>query len=124
MSHRFSVTVDDDAYAQVMNMCRREKLSQSEASRRLIQEALSLHVTTENIDFITSIMNEQVQAAMMPYMERLIKLTSKTCIQAGTAAYLNAETLSQFVPLQQQQDFYEAYEKARKRAVAYIKNKD
>ena len=107
-----------------MSICRREELSQSEATRRLVHEALSLHVTEENMDFITSIINEQIKAAMMPYMERLIKLTSKTCIQAGTAAYLNAETLSQFVPLQQQQDFYEAYEKARKRAVAYIKNKD
>lgn len=124
MAYRFSVTVDEEAYKKITLISQREGQSQAATIRSLIQESLSLHVSEDNLDFITDIISTQIKAALAPYMERMIKLNAKACIQAGTAAYLTAETLSQFVPLQQQQDFYEAYEKARKKAVADIKSKD
>lgn len=123
-SYRISVTFTEEEYLQMKKISMRSHQSQSETIRNLVGEALRLHVTEDNLDFITTIMSDQIKASLAPYMERLIKLNAKTCIQSGTSVYLNAEALSQFVPISQQQDFLEAYERARKKAIADLKSKD
>lgn len=39
---------------------------------------------------------------------------------SASATYLTAETIARFLPLELQEDYLEVYEKARKKAIAYI----
>ena len=82
---------------------------------------LNGQVSRDNVDLISRILRQELQAVLGRYFERLIALQAKTCVQAGTAAYLSAEALSSFVPNQLQRDFVEAYEAARKKAVQYTR---
>ena len=72
---------------------------------------------------ITHIIREQLRDILKPDIERLAALSAKTCVQSSTAAYLTAETISKFVPLQEQEEFRECYEKARKKGVEYTRRK-
>ena len=56
-------------------------------------------------------------------MERQISLTAKTCVQAGTAAYLSADAILKFVPPAQREEVADSYEVARKKALQYMKGK-
>lgn len=60
---------------------------------------------------------------MRPSIDRLASLSAKTCVQSGTAAYLAAEAILKFVPAPRQQEVEEAYELARKKAIAYLKGR-
>ena len=93
----------------------------SSAVREFTSKGVNGELTEKNIDFLTPIIRRQLESIMDAKMERLASMTAKTCIQAGTAAYLSAEALNSFVPVSHQQNFIEAYEKARKKAVRYLK---
>ncbi len=95
--------------------------SMSSAVREFTCKGVNGELTEKNIDFLTPIIRRQLESIMDAKMERLASMTAKTCIQAGTAAYLSAEALNSFVPVSHQQNFIEAYEKARKKAVRYLK---
>ena len=91
--------------------------------RDYIIQGLNGNLTQDNLEFIAPIIREQLRSVLAPFVERLAKLTSKTCVQAGTAAYLSAEAILRFVPSELQLDVEEAYEAARKKAVRYLQGK-
>lgn len=121
MPTRISVTFDDDTYKQLKNIAGRSNISVAETVRRYTQETLNGQVNKDNLDLITRILREQIKVILERYFERIIALQAKTCVQAGTAAYLSAEALSSFVPDHLQKDFLDAYEAARKKAVLYTR---
>lgn len=122
MPTRISVTFDDDTYKQLKNIADRNHFSIAETVRRYTQETLNGQVNKDNLDMITRILREQIKVILERYFERIIALQAKTCVQAGTAAYLSAEALSSFVPDHLQKDFLDAYEAARKKAVLYTRH--
>lgn len=122
MPTRISVTFDDDTYKQLKNISGRSNISVAETVRRYTQETLNGQVNKDNLDLITRILREQIKVILERYFERIIALQAKTCVQAGTAAYLSAEALSSFVPDHLQKDFLDAYEAARKKAVLYTRH--
>lgn len=60
---------------------------------------------------------------MQPSIERLAALSAKTCIQTSAAAYLTAEAIARFVPVELQEDVAAVYEDARKKGVRYTKSR-
>ena len=118
---RISITLEPETYRQISNMAKKENKDLSVIGRELIEDALNAEVCQENLDFLSTIIREQLSAIMHLYMEHDLRLLSKTCMQAGTAAYLCAETLSRFVPDGKRLDFAAAYEKAQKKSLAYLK---
>lgn len=120
---RINVSFDPDTYEQIKHFAARENKSMSEVVRNWSIEGLNGELNTKNIAFITELLRGQLQDVMQPYVNRLAALSAKTCIQAGTAAYLSAEAILKFVPLKQQQEVEISYELARKKAVAYLKGK-
>lgn len=122
MPTRISVTFDDDTYKQLKNISGRSNISVAETVRRYTQETLNGQVNKDNLDLITRILREQIKVILERYFERIIALQAKTCVQAGTAAYLSAEALSSFVPDHLQKDFLDTYEAARKKAVLYTRH--
>lgn len=95
--------------------------SMSTVVREFTEKGLNGELTQQNIDFLTPIIRQQLESIMELRVERLASMIAKTCIQAGTAAYLSAEALNSFVPIQNQRSFMDAYDAARKKAIQYMK---
>lgn len=120
---RINVTFDLETYDQIHLLADLRNTHMSEVIRLWSLEALNGQVAANNIDLITKIMSSELKNIIQPQIERLASLNAKTCIQASTSAYLNAEALANLVPLELQQDLEYVYEVARKKGVAYTKNK-
>lgn len=120
---RIDVVVDDDTYNQIKAISEKRHCSMSEVGRSFILDGLNGDLTKSNIDFVAGIVREQLKTVLYPSVERLAALSAKTCMQAGTAAYLTAETLAKFVPAEYQMDFEEAYNKARTKSYRDMKQR-
>lgn len=120
---RFSVSFDDDVAMQLKMIADKNGDSLACTVRRLVQQSLNGELTAANMDFITGIIREQLRDIMQPYVDRLAALNAKTGVQAGAAAYLTAEAIAKFVPLDLQEDVRDTYERARKQAVAYMQRR-
>lgn len=120
---RISVTVTQHEYEQIQRLASVKAVSMGEICRQYIIQGLNGTITQDNIDFLVPIIRDQLQSLLTPSVERLAKISTKACVQAGAAAYLSAEALSKFVPEEYQINFEEAYEAARKKSVRYLKGK-
>lgn len=120
---RINVTFEVSDYEQIRNLAHKEGRTMSEIVREAAIDNLTVRINAENIDMITHIIREQLRDILKPDIECLAALSAKTCVQSSTAAYLTAETISKFVPLQEQEEFRECYEKARKKGVEYTRRK-
>lgn len=120
---RINVTFEVSDYEQIRNLAHKEGRTMSEIVREAAIDNLTVRINAENIDMITQIIREQLRAVLKPDIERLAALSAKTCVQSSTAAYLTAETISKFVPLQEQENFRDCYDKARKKGVEYTRRK-
>mgnify|MGYP000043535399 FL=1 len=120
---RITITLDKATYTQIKNIADKNHISISEAVRRYLDAGLNGSLSESNIDYISNIIREQLRIVMQPSIERLAALSAKTCIQASTAAYLTAETIARFVPVELQEDVQQVYEDARKKGVRYTKIK-
>lgn len=121
---RIPVTYSPEEYKQIQTLAFKQGKSMSELIRDWSQEGLKASVGRDNIDLVTRIIREQLKDVLQPSMERLIALQVKSLIHSATSGYLNAEVLAQFVPLEQQQDYNDAYEAARKKAIQTVKIKE
>lgn len=118
---RINVPFPDETYEIILNMSKKGNMSMNAVVRELVEQALKLQVSTDNIDLVTKIIREQLSVILKPSIERLASLSAKTCVQSSTAAYLTAETIARFVPDNLQMDVKEAYEAARKKGVEYTR---
>ena len=120
---RINVTLEDEIFEQISNIAAQQNTDKSKVVRNLIETGLNLQLSKENLDFVTDIIRTQLQDVLHPYMDRIISLQAKTCIQAGASAYLSAEAIRKFVPEGEQMDVKEAYDSARKKAVEYTRRR-
>lgn len=120
---RICITIDPEMYKQLKLIAAKGNCSVGEVGRTYIQEGLNGNLTQANIDFILPLMRNEIKNVMQPGIERLAALSAKSCMQSGTAAYLCAETLANYVPLDQQRDFEESYNAARKKAARDMKQR-
>jgi len=120
---RINPTFTDEVYQQIKIMAAKKHITMSQYVRECVLNSLNADVTNDNLDFIVSIIREQLNIILNKNMDRLASLESKTCVMAATAAYLNAETINRFVPETERLDLQEAYDMARKKAVRYVQGK-
>ncbi|MDO5572302.1 MAG: hypothetical protein Q4F97_12690 [Bacteroidales bacterium] len=121
MTKRINVTFDEVTYNTIQLIADRNNISMSELVRDYAYQGLKAQVGIDNIDLITKIIREQLSAILNPSVERICALSAKTGVMAATSTYLNAESISRFVPDELQEEYTITYEKARKKAIAYIK---
>ena len=119
--HTLQVLFTNDEYDNLKRYAALQKKSMGAVIREFCEKGIRGQLTEENIDFLTPIIRSQLKSIMDLQYDRMATLIAKTCIQAGTAAYLSAEALNSFVPANQQRSFVDAYESARKKAVHYMK---
>ena len=119
--HAMQILFTKDEYEKLKRYAALSNQSMSEVVREFTSRGLDGELTEKNIDFLTPIIRRQLESILDAKIERLVSMTAKTCVQAGTAAYLSAESLNSFVPESLQQNFIEAYDRARKKALKYLK---
>lgn len=122
-SPRTYVTLTEELDQAIKATALKKGISESQVIRECVEEQMKVQASLDNIDLITKIVREQLEMLMSGYMERLASISAKGTIMSATSTYLTAETISRFVPLELQMEYQEAYEKARKKGIAYLKSK-
>lgn len=120
---RINVTYLPEVYEQIKLIADKNGISMSEVVRDWSELGLNGELNVKNIDLLTDIIREQIEVVIRPLMDRLLALSAKTGISAGTSAYLSAEAISSFIPLELQKDFQEVYQLARRKAVVDMRKK-
>ena len=118
---RFSVSVDEKTSNEIQNIVNKTGKSKAEVTRELINKGLAANWLDENVDFISQIIRRQLEVVIKPHIERLAKLSSKCGHIAATAAFLNVQAFQDLVMDEKRKVPIEMYEKARKKAVEYMK---
>lgn len=119
--YRTTIRLDQETYIKLNNIAQSKNESLSNVIRETINNGLARDWVNENTDLITDIVKQQVNATMKPHVERLATLTSKTGHMAATATFLNVQAFQDLVPTERKKDVKDLYEKARKKAVTYMK---
>lgn len=118
-----TIELTTEDYEQIKAIASKSHTSMNNVARKFITQGLNGTVTENNIEFLAPIIREQIKNVIEPMMERQISLTAKTCVQAGTAAYLSADAILKFVPPAQREEVSDSYEAARKKSIQYLKGK-
>lgn len=121
--YRINPTFSENEFLQIKNIAKKNEESLSEVVRNLTAIGLNITVSQENIEWISSVMKEQIKEVLKPSVERLVAMEAKTCIAAASSMYLNAEALNRLVEPDLRMEVSEAYEKSRKKAYLYLKDK-
>lgn len=120
---RINVTFDIDTYEKIKAFAHKQGRDMSDVVREWTMQGLNGKLSQDNMDVLAPIIREQIRGVVEPMMERQIALTAKTCVQAGTAAYLCADAILKFVPPVQREEVADSYEVARKKSIQYLKGK-
>lgn len=123
LKNRIYPMFDDETYEQIKKVAAKKNCTMAEVVRDFTIQGLNAEVTKNNIDFISSIIREQMQISMKGYIERLAALEAKTCMAAASSMYLNLEALQKMVPKTERTDVQNSYAKARKKAHEYTQGK-
>lgn len=122
--HKFTLRLDEELYEKLKAESQISGDGMAELAREFIREGLESKGALENIDVITKLMRQQIDITIKPYIERLAALSSKGGHMAATAAFLNVQALMDLVPDEKRKDAKQMYEKARIKAVQYMKVKN
>jgi len=120
---RINLTLEMNTFKEVEKLASKRGDSAQDVMREFISQGLCNNYCVENIDLIMDIMRTQLISIIDPAVNRMAALSSKAAVQSATAAYLTAETIAKFVPVERQEEFLDTYEAARKKGVAYVKGK-
>lgn len=122
---RRSITVvfTESDYEVIKSLAAKNNTSMNEIVRDYTIQGLNGKLTEDNIDVLAPIIREQLSSILDPAINRLASLTAKTCVQAGAAAYLSAEAISKFVPVELSEEVENSYEAARKKSVHYMRSR-
>lgn len=120
---RVNVTYEMETYKALEKIAEEREISIPEVIREYTEQGLKGDNLIENMDIIANIIREQLKLILDPAVNRLAALSSKASIQSATAAYLTAETINKFVPEEYREEYYDVYQKARKKGVEYVRGK-
>jgi len=108
---RITITFTEEEYEVIRNLASKQNISMSEVVRNFSVQGINGNLTESNMDFLIPIIRDQLKSIIEPSVNRLAALSAKTCVQAGTAAYLTAETINKFVAPSEREDLAITYEK-------------
>lgn len=91
--------------------------------RAFIQKGMSVEAYTAEIDFITSIIRQEIGIAINGLSNRLAGLASKDLIMSAAAYYSTIAILTDLIDTNRYTTFREIEKKARRLAVEYTKMK-
>lgn len=121
--HKVTFRLSNDIYKELEETAKNRDESLAFIIREYISKGMAKDYVEDSRNIITSVVREQVQLALKPSVERLAKISSKAGHMAATATFLNVQALMDLVPKENRKDVREMYEKARMKAVTYMKQR-
>lgn len=94
------------------------------AIREFIDKGLSINSYKDEISFLRQMINEELEATLNPYMNRLIAISSKGAVMSASSHFALADVLYRFVPPEYRRNLEEALVENKKKGYVYITSKD
>lgn len=94
------------------------------AIREFIDKGLAINSYKDEITFLREMINEELEATLNPYMNRLIAISSKGAIMSASSHYSLAEVLSSLVDPKYRRNLEEILTESKKKGYVYITSKD
>ncbi|MCX7841555.1 MAG: ribbon-helix-helix protein, CopG family [Clostridia bacterium] len=101
----------------------REHISRNEQIRKYIEKGLSIESYEENIDLITSIIHEEIDASIKALGNRLAAMINRMTIISAAGYYANIALIADLIDIDRYSSFEKIERIARKRALAYANMK-
>lgn len=118
---RYTLCVTEEMYEKIYNICKIEGKGMAEVTRELIEKGLAYEWVDKNTELISMVVRRQLENVLKPHVERLAALESKTGHAAATSMFLNVQAFMDLVDEEKRRIPKEMYERARKKAVEYMR---
>lgn len=120
---QITVKLPKKQYESLKKYAAAKHLGMADIVRAFIQKGMSVEAHTEEIDFITAIIRQEINIAMGGLSNRLAGLASKDLIMSAAAYYATIAIISDLMDTNRYTTFREIEKKARQLAVEYMKMK-
>lgn len=94
------------------------------AIREFIDKGLAINSYKDEITFLRQMINEELEATLNPYMNRLIAISSKGAIMSASSHFTLAEVLASLVEPKYRQTLEKTLTESKKKGYVYITGKD
>lgn len=121
VNRKVTIKLREEQFDQIQAIANNNGESLSETIRKLLDRAMNERILEENTNLLASLIRQQMEIVIKPYIERLAKLSSKSGHMSATSAFLNAQALMDIVPVERRKDVRDMYDSARKKAVVYFR---
>lgn len=101
----------------------REHISRNEQIRKYIEKGLAIESYEENIDLITNIIRQELEASIKGLGNRLAGMINRMTIISAASYYANIALISELIDTDRYSSFEKIERLARKRALAYANMK-
>lgn len=120
---QITVKLPKKQYAALKKYAASKHLSMADIVRAFIQKGMSVESYTQEIDFLTSIIRQEINIAIGGLSNRLAGLASKDLIMSAAAYYSTIAIIADLIDTNRYTTFREIEKKARQLAVEYTKMK-
>ncbi|WP_338832856.1 hypothetical protein MHLNE_16060 [Moorella humiferrea] len=117
---RLTVRLPEDVYNALAALSVRREESIAVTVRRLLSQAISEEAAADGKDVIIDAVRRAMRDVLKPAEDRMAKLAAKAAMAAATSMYLNTQVIGDLG----RKDVLQIYSEARKRAVAYLRERD
>lgn len=94
------------------------------AIREFIDKGLAINSYKDEITFLRQMINEELEATLNPYMNRIIAISSKGAIMSASSHFSLAEVLASLVDPRYRRNLEEILTESKKKGYVYITSKD
>ncbi|MBE3573622.1 MAG: hypothetical protein IMW95_11870 [Moorella humiferrea] len=110
----------EETYEALMSLAARRNEPVSAVARRMLVNAIAEEAAADGKDVIIDAVRRAMREVLKPAEDRMAKLAAKAAMAAATAMYLNTQVIGDLG----RKDVLQIYSEARKRAVAYLRERD
>ncbi|MEC0332006.1 hypothetical protein P4H42_20625 [Paenibacillus macerans] len=120
---QITVKLPKKQYEALKKYAASKHLSMADIVRAFVQKGMSIEAYTQEIDFITGIIRQEISIAINGLSNRLARLASKDLIMSAAAYYSTIAIIADLIDTNRYTTFREIERKARQLAVEYTKMK-
>lgn len=120
---QITVKLPKKQYEALKKYAASKHLSMADIVRAFVQKGMSIEAYTQEIDFITGIIRQEISIAINGLSNRLAGLASKDLIMSAAAYYSTIAIIADLIDTNRYTTFREIERKARQLAVEYTKMK-
>jgi len=118
-----SVVFSTETLEQIDKLAIKKNVYASEIIREFIEKGLAVNGYEENIDMITDIIHQEIEASIKSLANRLAGMINRLTIISAAAYYANITIISDLIDKDRYSSFEKIEKAARKRALSYANMK-